>query len=168
MLGRLALAAVLAATLASAQRGGGGRGGGMGGDDMGGFGGGMRPQRRSKMQQFSDKLKLNKEQIEQVNTVLHDALEKAGPLSAQLENSRAQIAGAMIDGKSQDDITKLMDAHTALESQMDTIEADAFGKIFAMLKPNQQSKAGEAFELMTGVFDRVAAQQGGAGRGRGR
>jgi hypothetical protein len=118
------------------------------------------------MQQFSDKLKLNKEQIEEVNSILRASLDKAGPLSAQLENSRAEIAGAIIGGKSPDDITKLMDAHTALEAQMDTIEAETFAKIYAMLKPNQQSKAGQAFELMAGVFDRAAVQAGGGRRGR--
>ncbi len=166
MVGRLVLVAVMASTLASAQRGGGGgRNGPGGGGGMEGFGT-MRPQRPSKMQQFSDKLKLNKEQLEEVTNVFRAALEKAGPLSAQLENGRTQIAGAMIDGTNAEALTKQLEAYTALEVQMDTIEADTYAKIFALLKPNQQSKSGQAFELMAGIFDRAAVQSGGGRRGR--
>jgi hypothetical protein len=165
MVGRLILAALLVATFASAQRGGGGgRGGDRGGSGMESFPS-PRPQRLSRMQQFSEKLKLDKEQIEQVNEILRAALEKAAPLSAQLDGSRTQIASAMIEAKTAEEIGKLVDAHAGLEAQMDTLEADAFAKIFAILKANQQPKAGQAFELMAGIFDR-AAMQGGGRRGR--
>ena len=51
---------------------------------------------------------------------------------------------------------------------MTNIEAEAFGKIYALLKPNQQSKAPQAFELMAGMFagapaGRVAAAAAGPG-----
>ena len=35
---------------------------------------------------------------------------------------------------------------------MTSIEAEAFGKLYALLKPNQQAKAPQAFELMAGMF----------------
>ncbi len=166
MLGRLVLIALLAVTLAPAQRGSGGRGGGMNNSaENQGYGPPIRPQRLSRLQQFSEKLKLNKEQVEEVNNIFKAAIEKAGPISTQLENSRTEIAGAMIGGKSPDEIDKLVEAHTALEAEMDAIEAEAFAKIFGLLKSNQQAKAGQAFELMAGIFDR-AAMQGGGGRGR--
>jgi hypothetical protein len=50
---------------------------------------------------------------------------------------------------------------------MTSIEAEAFGKLYALLKPNQQAKAPQAFELMAGLFA-GGGMQGGAGRGRGR
>jgi hypothetical protein len=166
MLGRLVLIALLAVALAPAQRGSGGRGINTGAGNEA-YGPPIRPQRMNRLQQFSEKLKLNKEQVEEVNNIFKAALEKAGPVSAQLENSRTEIAGAMIGGKSPDDVNKLLEAHTVLEAQMDAIEAEAFSKIFGMLKPNQQAKAGQAFELMAGIFDRAAMQSGGGGR-RGR
>ena len=50
---------------------------------------------------------------------------------------------------------------------MTGIEAEAFGKLYALLKPNQQSKALQAFELMAGLFAGTGMPGGGAGRGRG-
>ncbi len=165
MFGRVLLAALLASTLASAQRGGGGGGRSRGGgDDMSGMGA-MRPQRQTRAQQFADKLKLNNEQREQVDTIFRGVLEKAASVRSQVDKSRADIAGALIDGKSADEVKKMMEAHAALEAQMDLIETDAFAKICAILKPNQQAKAGQAFELMAGLFDRSIGGGGGGGRG---
>ena len=48
---------------------------------------------------------------------------------------------------------------------MTGIEAEAYGELYALLKPNQQAKAPQAFELMAGIF--AGGMPGGAGRGRG-
>jgi len=58
----------------------------------------------------------------------------------------------------------LMDAYTGVCAQMTVIEADAFGKVYATLKPNQQKNAAQAFELMGGLLMPVPA--GGRGMGR--
>ena len=63
---------------------------------------------------------------------------------------------------SEDDLKKLMGEYTTVSATMTGIEAEAFGKIYAMLKPNQQAKAPQAFELMAGMF------AGGPGGGRPR
>jgi hypothetical protein len=161
MVGRIILAVTLAATLASAQGGRGG--GGMGGNNMGTtMPQTTRMQRQSPFEQFCEKLKLNKEQTSDAQNILAAAAQQAGPVREQLDKNRADIAGAMIEGKSQDEIKKLVDAHSGLQAQLDGIEADAFGKLFATLKPNQQSKAGQAFEFMAAMFDRP----GGGGGGR--
>jgi len=168
MFGRLVITAILAATLASAQRGGGGGGGGRGGRDGGAAAMPMSMgQRQTKFEIFAERLKLSKEQAAEAGNIFTAAMTKAGPLRTQLDQSRTQIAGAMIEGKSQDEINKLLEAHTALEAQVDAVEADAFAKLFATLKPNQQAKAGQAYELMAGIFDRPAGGGGGGGR-RGR
>jgi Spy/CpxP family protein refolding chaperone len=172
---RLVLTATLAAALSVsfapasfAQRGGGGMGneGGMGGEGAGGMGSGMpRVQRQSKLDMVADKLKLNKEQKDQVQTIFLAAMEESRPLGEQIIKGREVIAGAMINGKSADEIKKMLDQYAGLESQMTGIETKAFVKVYALLKPNQQSKAPAAFEMMAGMF---APQVGGArGRGRG-
>ena len=172
MLARLVLTAILATTLASAQRGGGG-GGGMGGEggggrDMGGEGGmgggAPRMQRQSKADMIADKLKLNKDQKEQMQTIFQAAMEEAKPVAEQITKGREVIAGALIGGKSDDEIKKMLDQYAGLAAQMTAVETKAFGKIYALLKPNQQSKAPAAFELMAGMF---GGQMGG-GRGRSR
>jgi hypothetical protein len=163
MVGRVLLAALLAAGLASAQgRGGGSRGGG-GGD----LGMNMpRPQSRSKLDQISEKLKLNKEQKAEVENILNGALETAGPLAQQIGNGRQMITEAMVNGKdSGDDYNKLMAAYTAVLAQMDSVEATAYGKIYALLKPNQQKNAEMVFsETMAGMFMRSGGRGGEGGR----
>jgi hypothetical protein len=177
------MAAVLAAGLAWAQRGGGmGGSGGMGDDESGGMGGmggrrggnmgasmPMSAQRRlSKAELVADKLKLNKDQKEEFQTILNAARERAGSVRVELDKQRAQIAGAMIDGKTGEELQKLVAGYAGIAAQMTRVEADAFGKIYAMLKPNQQSKAAQAFELMAGMFGGPAGGGRGAGTGRAR
>lgn len=163
MLIRILLAAALATTLASAQgkKGGGGGGGGMGGMGMGG---GISVQRPSKLEEFADKLKLSKEQKEQVQTMLSAAMEQSAPLRDQMDKGRVSIAGAMIEGKSADELKKLLDDYTSLATQMTAIEAATFAKVVGTLKPNQQSKAAPAFELMAAVMERPAGGRPGGGR----
>jgi hypothetical protein len=179
MIGRLMLTGVLALGIASAQRGGGG-GGGMGGDDsMGGIGRGqaggmgsntgmMMSHRATRAEQMADKLKLNKEQKEEFQTILSAASEKAGTVRTELDKQRAQIAGAMIDGKTGDELNKALADYAAAAAQMTKVEAEAFAKTYALLKPNQQAKADQAFELMAGMFAGGQGGRGGRANGMGR
>jgi alanyl-tRNA synthetase len=168
---RLLLTAILATTLASAQRGGGGGGGrgGGGGGGAGGGGGMMMPQRQSKANQFADKLKLSKEQQEEANTALMAAVQELAPVRAEMDKSRVAIAGALIEGKGGDELKKLMDEYASAAAQMTGIEVKAFSKVYASLKPNQQAKAGQAYELLAEALDSMGGGGGGrGGRGRGR
>jgi hypothetical protein len=176
---RFLLAAVLAAGFAFAQ---GGRGGG-GGDDMGGggggfgggggmggmgegMGGGMRAaQKPTKAEQFMDKLKLNKDQKEEAVKILGEAAQKAAPIRDQINKGRQMIGTSILQKKSVDEMKPLMDAYTAVCGQMTALEVDAFSKIYAQLKPNQQKNAAQAFELMAGIFFPPVS---GGGRGMGR
>ena len=182
MVGRLILAMVVASGIAAAQ---GGRGGGGGGDDLGGgmgtgmggsrgggemegmSGGGMRmPQRQTRFEQFVDRLKLSKEQLEEAQKAFLAAAEAMGPMRQQLNQARVNIAGAIIEGKSADDIKKLQDAYAGVCAQMTAEQAKAFAKVYAALKPNQQAKAPQAFELIAGLYDHPAAGGGSGRRGR--
>jgi Spy/CpxP family protein refolding chaperone len=172
MLVRIMLAAVMAAGLASAQPGGNGMGegmggagamgrGGRGGDRMGeGMGGaGIAPRRQSRLDMLADKLKLKSDQKSEVEKILSASMEKAGPVRDQLTQARRALAEAMLSKASDDEIKKSLDGYATVSAQMTGIEADAFVKIYALLKPNQQGKAAQAFELMAGVFS------GGGGGG---
>jgi hypothetical protein len=175
---RLLLMAVLAAGLASAQRGGGGGdqgdesvmggGGGRGGSRGGDMGAGL-PQvhRLTKQEMLLDKLKLNKEQKEEATKILSAAMEKAAPARDMLTKGRVVIANAITGKASEEEIKNLLGQYTAVNATMTGIEAEAFSKLYALLKPNQQSKAPQAFELMAGMFAGSGMPGGGAGRGRG-
>jgi Spy/CpxP family protein refolding chaperone len=166
MLVRVLAITALAATLASAQRGGGGgRGGGMGGD-MGAVGMGMPMPRQTKADQVADKLKLSKEQKEELGQILSAGAEQAAPLRGQLGNARVQLAGVLIEGKGEADLKKAQDAVADVSAQIASVETKAFAKIYAMLKPNQQPKAPQAFELMAGMFSQGGGRGPGGGMGR--
>ena len=179
MFSRICLAMLFAAGLTFAQgmggatsgggMGGSGRdnGGGMGGG-MDGMGGGMPAHRQTKLEMVADKLHLNKDQKEQLNTIVSAALEEARPVSEDLGNGRSAIVTAMIQGKSADELSKMMEQYKGLLAQKAAIEAKAFGKLYAALDPKQQAKAGAVFaDQMDGLLDSRGGR--GAGRsGRGR
>lgn len=175
MFSRICLAVLFTASLTLAQGmggggGGGGRDSGMGGG-MGdsGMGGGMpRQQRQSKMELVADKLHLNKEEKEKLADIVNAALEEAAPITQDLGNGRSVIVTAMIQGKSADEIGKMMDQYKGLLAQKAAIEAKAYGKLYAMLDPKQQAKASAVFaEQMDGILDSSRGGRGArAGKGR--
>ncbi len=174
MIGRLVVGAAMAALLAFAQP----PGGGGGGEEMGGGGGGrgggrggmdMAPNigpRRvlSKPEQIIEKLKLNKDQKDEFEKIMNSGREEAKPVQEAMIKLRGQLASAMVQGAADADMKKAMDNYAAAAAQMTAIEAKAYGKLYAILKPNQQSKGPQAFELMAGLFE----QRIMVGRGDGR
>ena len=108
--------------------------------------------RLTKTEMLFDKLKLNKEQKEEAATILSAAMEKAAPTRDLLNKGRMMIANTITGKGSEDDIKKLLGEYTTVSATMTSIEAEAFGKLYALLKPNQQAKAPQAFELMAGMF----------------
>ena len=171
---RLVLTVALSAGLAVAQRGGGG--GGAGGDSGGiGAGGGMgggegmnmpRAQRQTKAEIFMDKMKLNKDQKEDAIKILTESAQKARALLEPINRERQQIANALLQKKTEEEMKPLMQEYTKICAQMTAIEVEAFGKIYATLKPNQQKNAPQAFEYLSGMF-MPAAVPAGRGMGRG-
>jgi hypothetical protein len=179
MLVRVLVAAAIAAGLACAQGGetmggGMGGGGGMGRGGGGGMGGGMgegmgggampRAQRQSKADILADKLKLKNDQKSEVEKILSNANEKAATVRNQINQQRQVVAQAMLAKASPEEIKKTLADYATVSAQMTGIESDAFGKIYAILKPNQQAKAAQAFEIMAGMF---MGNPGGGGMGRG-
>ena len=137
--------------------------------DMG-MGAGMpRRQPPSKPEQVADKLKLNKEQKEEFERILAAGREEARPVLETMMKMRAQLATVMLRGGAEADLKKATEEYTAAAAQMTAIETKAFGKLYAALKPNQQGKAAQAFELMAGIFEpRIGGGGRGMGRGQGR
>jgi len=155
MVRRLLLAGILAAGVVCAQRSGGGGGGGGGrGRDGGGMDAIAIPRRQARFDVIADKLKLNKEQKEEAGKIFDAAQESAAPLNEQIRTGRNRITQAIIQGSnSGPEFQQLTAAYQAVLAQMAGIEATAYGKLYASLKPNQQSKAPQVFaEQMAGMF----------------
>ncbi len=161
---RVMLVGLLAAGLALAQ---GGRGGGGGGEEgMGGdrTGGGMqRAQRQTRAQLFASKLKMNGDQKEELQKIFTEEAQKARPVSDTLSRGRQAIGTALLQKKTDEEIKPLVAQYTAVCAQMASIEAETFTRAYALLKPNQQKNAAQAFDLLGGIYLPAV----GAGRGAG-
>ena len=138
----------------------------MGGDSVGGPSiGGARPApKESKADQIANRLKLNADQRVEFNSILESTQKDAAPIIEQVRKSRTDLANAMISGKSEPEIAPLNQALSDAEFQMTGVEVKTFQKIVALLKPNQISKAPEAFDLMAGIFLQQGRGRGGWGR----
>ena len=161
MFGRLILAGAVVVFAAAAQPGGGGMGGGMGGGERGGMdrGGGSGMDRgpmgggpRSRMDQFSELLQLNKDQKKQVKTVMDEGQKEATPVKEQILKARTALAEAVAAGKTGDDLKQAEAACAEAEVHMHQIELSAFAKVYQALDKDQQSKVGRAYAMMAGIF----------------
>jgi hypothetical protein len=168
MLAKLLLTAILATSLALAQGRGGG-GGGRGGRGGGGEESGVMPRmgRQTRGEQLREKLGLNKEQQEEAQKILIAASQDSTPIRAKMESARVQIAGAFIEGKSEAEVKKALDVYAAAAAEMTNLEAKVFAEIYATLKPKQQAKAEQSFEIVSGIFNMQQPGGGGGGMGRG-
>jgi Spy/CpxP family protein refolding chaperone len=125
--------------------------------------GGMLAQRQSQLDQFAEKLKLNKEQRAEAEKIIDAGREEIGPFQQKLIEARKNLAVALIGGQSGDAIDKLTQTYTSFSVQAKAVEAKAFGKMCALLKPNQQSKAVPNFGLMAQLVEQ--GEMGGQGSG---
>jgi hypothetical protein len=178
---KLVLTGTAFAVLALAQRGGGG--GDMGGDSSGGGGaaggmsgatgggGGMgaRAQKPTKAEQMADRLKLNKDQKSEYQTILESAVKDADPVVQQLTQARIVLANALLMEKSPAEREQAVKAFADAQFVMTGVEVRTFQKIVGLLKPNQAAKAPEAFDLMADIFvpHSTGGGRGGGGRGGG-
>jgi hypothetical protein len=153
----LALAAVL-----TAQEEGGGGGGAFAGGAEGG--GGIRPPTR--FEQFIGKLKMDpKTQGPLVTAMLEEASKDASPIGQEMAKLQNDLVNAILLNKPETEIKAIVDAYTVAAAKMTGLEARTFAKVYALLKPNQQGGAVQAFDLMAGWLQ--PPPPGGRGGGGG-
>jgi hypothetical protein len=144
---KLFIIGIAVSSLAFAQHGGGGgsKGGGSG------SGGVMQPNAMSRMDQFSQILKLDKDEKKQVKSIMDDAQKEATPVKDQMEKGRLAVAQAVAAGK-QDEVDGAVKSYAAAETQMAGIEMQAFAKIYKLLDKDQQQKVPAVYAMMPGIF----------------
>jgi hypothetical protein len=114
-------------------------------------------------QQFVNRLRLDtKSQVQAAQEVFSEALKEASPVGQEMLQLRQQLVNLALANK-RDEMKPVVDAYAAAAARMTGIEARAFAKVYATLKPNQQSGAPEAFVIMAGMFQ-PSAPRGGGGR----
>jgi hypothetical protein len=108
-----------------------------------------------------DRLKLDdKTQAPEVRLLLMDASRDAAPIAQKILDVRLRMGNLALQNKL-DEMPAATEAYAAAATEMAAIEARAFTKVYAMLKPSQQPNAPQAFAMMAGIF------QLSPGRGRG-
>jgi hypothetical protein len=128
--------------------------------------GNERAQPRTLYEQVADRLKLDsKTQAPAARQLFSDALTEAGPAGQRMLVLRQQMVNLMLANKP-DDMKPVTDAYAEAAAQMAGIEARAFAKVYAILKPNQQPSAAQAFVLMAGMFQPPATGASGARGGQ--
>ena len=158
---------MLAAPAFAQEEGGGGSGAGAGG---GGGRSGLPSDinaPRTIPQQFAAKLKLDKTQGPAVDQILTAAASQAVAPVAQMLQSRQRLLNAL-RANNEVEIKAAQDAYASAAADVARIEAAAFGKVYGMLKPNQQKEAPQAFALIAGLFSNPAIGGGARGSSPGR
>jgi hypothetical protein len=118
-------------------------------------------------EQMIDRLKLDsKTQAPEVRLLLMDASRDAAPVAQKMLEIRQRLANLALQNNT-NDMAAASDAYAAAATEMAAIEARVFGKIYAILKPNQQANAPQAFAIMAGMFQPSPGRGGGGGGGRG-
>jgi Spy/CpxP family protein refolding chaperone len=140
MIGQFALVLTLCAAPLPAQRGFG----------RGGSGGGMRTNstnaapavtENNTVNLFVIVLDLNDSQKQQLSTILHGAIQIAGPIQEQRNKTNQSLFDAAKAGASDAEISKTADQQSSLTSQILTLQARSFAKICSMLTSDQKAKA---------------------------
>lgn len=110
----------------------------------------MRP--KTLMEQFVETLKIDaKTQVPAVQEIFSAAQKETIPVVNQMMQLRQRMVNADLADNTAEAQANL-EAYTAAATRMATIEAQTFSKVYALLKPNQQSKAPQAFAIMAGIF----------------
>ena len=113
-------------------------------------------------QQFASKLKLDKIQAPAVDEILTAAAIDAAPVAQQMLVARQHLLNAARSGRPEE-LKTAEDAYAAEAAKIAGVEAAAFAKVFALLKPGQQKDAPQAFALIAGLISNPPAG-GSSGR----
>jgi hypothetical protein len=149
------------ASAATPQRGGGMMGGG---STESAVMGGERAREMTPFERFADRLRLDqKEQVPQAIEIFNAGAAEARPVGVELLQLRQRILNIYLSDQPAE-LQPAMEAYTAAATKMAAIEAATFAKVFAILKPNQHSRAPQAFELMAGFYQAGPARGGRGGQ----
>ena len=145
----LVLALLLVASDSFAQRGGSGA---------------PPMQPNTPFEDFVEALRLdNRSQVPQVQQLMVEGAKGSAGLVTEIFQARQLILNLELTNKAAEKPPALQ-SHAALAAQMAGAEAATFAKVYALLRPNQQSRAPGAFAQMAGFFF-PPANPGRAGRG---
>jgi Spy/CpxP family protein refolding chaperone len=109
-------------------------------------------QRGQFFERMATRLNLTEDQKHQTRSVMHAARESSKPVVQQLRQSRQALRDAVKAGKSNAEIDQLSANVGNLAGQLATIRAKSFAKTYALLTPEQRTKADEMANHARGMF----------------
>lgn len=140
------------------------------GQGKGGGGSGAPPMQTrdpAPLDEFVDRLRLDENQVTQVQKILQGAANEAVPVSAEMIKLRQQMLAIEMSGKS-DELAPVLSAYTTAAAKMTGIEIRAFDTVKTVLKSGQLSRVADGFVVIAGVFNPpTPRQRPGAPRGGG-
>jgi Spy/CpxP family protein refolding chaperone len=113
------------------------------------------------LDRMATRLNLTAAQKQQAQSILQSAHEFSKPLAQQLRENRQALREAIKAGKPDADIEQLSTNAGNLAGQMTAIRTKSFAKIYALLTPEQRTKADQLGGHTRGMF------MGGHERGHG-
>jgi len=134
---------------------GGGQGGGQRGGGLGGGGGGFQMPTRLAM--LTTALKLEKEQVQAVKSILDEAAKDAAitAVRAELTTTHAAIGAAIESGAAPDAIDAAIKAYASASQKMANLELSALAKVVKSLTETQRGNTTamtSAVSVMRGAF----------------
>jgi len=100
---------------------------------------------------FATKLNLTDDQKTQAKSILQSSRESSQSIAQQLRQSRQALRDAVKAGKSDAEINQLSANVGNLAGQVATIRAKTFAKTYALLTPEQRTKADEMHNHARGM-----------------
>jgi protein CpxP len=123
-------------------------------------------QRRGQMfDRMAAQLNLTDSQKQQAKSIMQSARESARPISQQIRQNRLALRDAVKAGKSDADIDQLAASSGSLMGQATAIRTKAFAKVYALLTPEQRTKADQLGGHTRGMFRGGHEHGHGAGSG---
>jgi Spy/CpxP family protein refolding chaperone len=111
----------------------------------GGFGGGrarggpVQMDERTALDLLAVLLNLSDAQQQQLRTVFDAAVKAAAPIATQMASDKEAVVEAVKAGKSDAQVKTLAGQQASLSSQMLTLQAQTFAKMWAILRSDQKS-----------------------------
>ena len=122
--------------------------------------------RRGRMfDRMAARLNLTDAQKQQARSIMQSARQSARPIVEQLKQNRLALHAAIKAGKPDADIDQLAAAQGNLMGQATAIRTKAFAKVYALLTPEQRTKADQLGSHRRGMF--MGGHEHGHGAGAG-
>jgi Spy/CpxP family protein refolding chaperone len=117
-------------------------------------------------ERMATQLNLTEDQKQQTRSIMQASRESSRLVVQQLRQSRQALRDAIKGGKSGAEIDQLSDNVGNLAGQLATMRARSFAKTYALLTPEQRTKADEMAHHARGMFMGGHGHRDGAGAGQ--